>query len=106
MALEPEATTSRDTRGEGHAELWGWFGLSRAAFLVLPRVLMHEMPDEWQARMAALLDEYDRAFPRQPDLRTRVQAVSADGKRTSMPEVFLNYRHPRREEIDQLRASL
>lgn len=40
--------------GPGYDALWGWFGLSRASFLVLPRVLMHEMPDDWQLRMAAL----------------------------------------------------
>ena len=46
----------------GYEKLWQWFGSSRASFLVIPRVLMHEMPDEWQSKMADLLDEYDNAF--------------------------------------------
>lgn len=32
----------------GENALWLWFGLSRASWLTLPRVLMHEMPDEWR----------------------------------------------------------
>lgn len=32
-----------------------WFGLSYASFLVLPRVLMQDMPPEWQADQDAAL---------------------------------------------------
>ncbi|MEA2935040.1 MAG: hypothetical protein QOD74_1686, partial [Variibacter sp.] len=35
----------------GWEALSRWFGLSRASFAVLPRVLMQQMPDEWQGRM-------------------------------------------------------
>ncbi len=79
-----------------------WFGLSYASFLVLPRVLMQDMPAEWQERMAVLLNEYDDAYPNQPDIGTRVQATK-DGKMTKMPEWLLNYRHPARAEIEKLR---
>lgn len=34
-----------------------WFGLSYSAYLVLHRTLIQSMPDEWQARLVALLDE-------------------------------------------------
>lgn len=47
---------------EGKQELWNWFGLSYASFLTIPRVLMHQMSDEWQSEMCRLLQEYDETF--------------------------------------------
>ena len=39
-------------------------GLSRASWITLPRVLCHETPDEtpdeWQLKMAKLMEEYDK----------------------------------------------
>ncbi len=89
---------------EGHEKLWTWFGLDRASFLTMPRVLMHEMPDDWQGKMADLLAEYDAAFPNQPDIGTRVQCVRRK-KLTKFPDWVLNYRHPDRAAISELRQS-
>jgi hypothetical protein len=89
-------------KGLGHEKLWAWFGLSRASFLTLPRILMHEMPDEWQSKMADLLQEYDDAFNVGELPEARVQAVR-DGKITKWPKWLLNYRHPDKDEIDQIR---
>lgn len=86
----------------GYHRLWGWFGLSRAAFLTLPRVLMHEMPDDWQGRMADLLDEYNATFKNLPEIQLTVQATEG-GKFIPMPEVLQNYRHPRQSEIEALK---
>lgn len=36
----------------------GWFGLSYANYLVMPRSLLQSMPDDWQERFVALLDEW------------------------------------------------
>lgn len=82
-------------RGSGYEDLWGWFGLSRSAFLTLPRVLMHEMPDQWQADMARLLTEFDDAFPNRPAGATVVKPG-----RGSWPAWLLNYRRPQRDEIE------
>lgn len=90
-------------RGPGHDELWLWFGLSRASFLVLPRVLMHEMPDDWQMRMAQLLQEYDERFPNIPDRGVRVQVTDRKGQLVKTPEWLVNYRHPDKEIIDQVK---
>jgi len=87
---------------EGHGKLWGWFGLSRASFLTLPRVLMHEMPDEWQGKMADLLEQYDATYTNQPDIDTSVRATK-NGKLTKFPSWMLNYRHPDYEAIEELR---
>lgn len=91
-------------RGEGREKLWGWFGLSRASFLTLPRVLMHAMPDEWQGKMADLLEEYENEFCNQAELPgSRVQAVRGN-KLVSWPEWLLNYRRPDKAEIDMVRS--
>lgn len=89
----------------GHSALWGWFGLSYASFLTLPRVLMHEMPDEWQAKMAALLREYDETFPGvyQLDLSPSV-AFKRNNRFTHVPRWLTNYRHPNRVVVDSLRG--
>lgn len=89
---------------QGYDRLWGWFSLSYASFLTLPRVLMHEMPDEWQGKMADLLDEYDATFPNTPDIGTRVQ-ITVNGKLARTPAWLINYRHPDRSTIDACRSS-
>lgn len=93
--------TAREPGGD---RLWRWFGLSYASFLTLPRVLMHEMPDVWQGKMAALLEEYDEAFPNKPDMGTRVQCTR-DGRLVSWPSWLLNYRRPDHVAIDGLRPA-
>lgn len=40
-----------------------WFGCSRASWLTLPRSMMVQMPNEWQEKMAELLEKYDEEFP-------------------------------------------
>lgn len=72
-----------------------WFGLGRASWVTLPRVLVEAMPDEWQEKMAALLEEWDDAW---------------DTSDMPTPEVVLNgasddawlhsYRYPDRAEIE------
>lgn len=82
----------------GYDDLWNWFELSYAAWLTLPRVMMHDMPDEWQAKMAALLEEWDATWVNPPHLRTRVTLVSHGGKLMKMHD-WLPYRHPDNETL-------
>lgn len=91
-------------RDKGYQELWGWWGLSYSTFLVLPRVLMHEMPDEWQGKMAGLLKEFNDAFPG-ADHQSRPMLVGKDNKLTKWPGWILNYRYPDQSEIEKLRVS-
>lgn len=95
---------TKEIKDKGYQKLWEWFSLSYASFLVMPRVLMHAMPDEWQDKMTVLLDEYDNTFPNMPDIGTRVQATKR-GKLIKWPSWVLNYRHPEYEEIQALRGS-
>lgn len=88
----------------GYSRLWGWFGLSRASFLVMPRAMMHEMPDRWQLEMAKLLGEWDRTWVEYPEdfpPRNNVVAKLDNGKFTSWPSWVTNYRHP---DTDTLRG--
>lgn len=94
----------KNNRGEGYSDLWDWFGLSYASFLVIPRVLMHEMPDEWQGKMAELLLEYDETFD-QSKVGVDSVYVSArkDNKFASIPDWLKNYRHPNHFLIKSIR---
>jgi len=89
---------------DGAHNLSCWFGLSYATWLTLPRVLMEAMPDEWQKKMAALLNEYDSFYPNLSDLKlgTRVQ-VTKDKKLIKTPPELLQYRHPDREWLAELK---
>jgi hypothetical protein len=87
-------TTGRDA-------LWCWFGLSYASWLTLPRVLMHEMPDVWQKKMAKLFNEFNDEYPNAPPLDTRVFMVK-NGKLQKTPD-WIAYRHPDKERIEAMK---
>lgn len=85
----------------GYEALWNWFGLSRDSWVTMPRAMMHHMPDEWQAKMAELLNEWSVAWANAPDevsVGTRVSAHRG-GRFVKMPEILCNYRHPDSETI-------
>ena len=91
-----------NTDASGEEALWGWFELSRATWLTLPRVLLHSMPDEWQGKLAALLQEMDHTFPSVPIEETRVQLLE-NNKFIKQPD-WLGYRHPNVDFINSMRA--
>jgi hypothetical protein len=101
MRLGEEIKMDNEPQESGYEKLWGWFGLSYASWLTLPRVLMHAMPDEWQGKMAELLDEWTETFQNPPELGTRVQ-VTKHGKLVETPMWLKNYRHPDRDMINQV----
>lgn len=92
------AKIKRSIRRPGYDALWLWFGLSRASFLTLPRVLMHEMPDKWQRDMAKLLNEFDEAFPNHPAGESIVRRRNGP-----WPSWLLNYRRPEYSQIEGAR---
>lgn len=87
----------------GYHALWLWFGMSRSSYAVLPRVMMHDMPDAWQADFARLMDQWDETWVNQPAIGTRVRVVDEDGQLIKTPNWMLNYRHPDREQLDSMR---
>ena len=89
--------------GEGADKLWCWFGLDRATFCVMPRVLMHAMPDEWQGRMADLLNEYQATFDTSKLPACKVMAIGDKDRFASWPGWLLQYRHPDYSAIEALK---
>jgi hypothetical protein len=86
----------------GHDELWTWFGLSYAGWLTMPRVMMHSMPDDWQARMAQLGREWDATWVNQPDL-TAIVTLKHKNKFVRAPRWLLNYRYPDLEQLQRMK---
>jgi hypothetical protein len=93
-----------EIKQSGYDALWGWFGLSYASFLTMPRVMMHAMPDDWQARMAQLCEEWDATWCNQPDIGSRVQVTDGKGKLIKTPRWILNYRHPDTRQLDAMKG--
>lgn len=87
----------------GFDKLWNWFGLGRCSFRIMPRVMMHDMPDDWQSKMADLLNEWDETWKNQEDFEVRAEGYK-NGKRIKWDERYLNYRHPNREFLDTLKG--
>jgi hypothetical protein len=81
----------------------GWFGLTYASWLTLPRVLMEDMPEEWQVKMVKLLEEYDDRYLNQPHYETAVQ-LKRHGRFVKVPEWLINYRRPDSEAINKLKT--
>lgn len=51
------------TYTSGSLPIHGFFSLSYASWLVLPRLALQEMPPDWQARFVALMEEgYERGL--------------------------------------------
>lgn len=85
-------------------DLHTWFGLSHAAFLVMPRVAMMQMPKEWQEKMAELLHQYDETINTTAfGVHSCFVTVKDKNNRfMKMPMELVNYRHPSRETITEL----
>lgn len=81
-----------------------WWGLSYASFLVLPRVAMQLMPDDWQEKMAELLNQYDETINTSAFgvKGCTVRALGDNGKMMKTPPEILNYRRPSKETKDAL----
>ena len=47
--------------------VWNWFGLTRASYLVIPRLALQAMPVEFQRRFVALLEEFEAFGIQTPD---------------------------------------
>jgi hypothetical protein len=76
--------------------MWGWFSLSYAAYLVVPRAALCTMPEDWQARMVALLEEMNDTIEWDGE-SDYVVSVRKAGKFASDP--LCNYRYPPRDGI-------
>lgn len=92
--------------GHGRERMDVHFGLSRASFSVLPRVMLNDMPDDWQNQFVDLMNELDATFPNAPDEATefKVMGVGEKGRMAKVPEQITNYRRPDRKALARWRA--
>lgn len=90
-------------KNKGYEDLSLWFGLTRANWLTIPRVMMEAMPNKWQEKMARLLNEFDDTWDsNKVELETTVRLMK-DKKIIRMPEWMKNYRHPDYKFIESLK---
>lgn len=90
---------------QGSERLSCWFGLTYASWLTMPRVLMEDMPEEWQGKMAALLEEWDATWDTGCYGGTRVM-LTQHGQYAKMDPRLINYRYPDREWVASLRQGI
>lgn len=63
-----------------------WFELTYAEYLTIPRSVLQSMPEEWQSRFVALLEELDEAIDWRPNEgRYRVQLRNRSGRIVTDP---------------------
>jgi hypothetical protein len=67
--------------------------------------MMHEMPDDWQMRMADLLNEWNATWDSN-DMPTPSVGAKQSGKYVRWPEWLINYRHPNSAKINALRINV
>lgn len=81
-----------------------WFGLSYAGWLTLPRVILQEMPGQWQRRFVGCLEELEDAFESMgcDDVDIEVQ-FKRNGKYVSAPPNVCQYRRPDRDWLESLK---
>ena len=77
----------------------GAFGLSYASYLVWPRVLMEDMPLDWQQRLVALADEFNATW----ESYEPKGGYSVTPNMKGAKDPLANYRHPDFAFIERLR---
>lgn len=87
----------------GASRLSCWFSLSYASWLTIPRVLMEDMPDDWQKRMAICLEEFSSTYKNWTDDGQLYVNMKKDGKFAPLPEHLCNYRRPDKQKIEELK---
>lgn len=78
--------------------VWGHFGLSYSAYLVLPRVSLCSMPIGWQRRFVALMQEAERVLP--PEGQGGTYSVHMrDERGRFVMDPLADYRHHRQLQL-------
>lgn len=79
------------------------FGLTYGNYLCVPRVLMQEMPAEWQHDFTALMGQFHEAFPGPGADGDYMVKRRENGK--FVPDPLSNYRHPDAAAIERARKA-
>ena len=73
----------------------GWFELSYAQYLTIPRSVLQSMPTEWQARFVACLEQLDEAIRWRPETG-RYWVRLKDGQGRFVRDPLMDYERGRR----------
>jgi hypothetical protein len=106
LAKVEEYRREAEFSNKGPETLRTWLDLECDAWLVLPRVMMQNMPYRWQADMARLLEQFDQEFPGSPMSKLDFHVTAKHkGKFTSLPEALTNYKQPKTHVLQTWRQS-
>lgn len=72
-----------------------WFELTYAQYLTIPRSVLQSMPDEWQEKFTALLNELDDSIDWQPKSGRYWVTLKDDGGRFAH-DPLMDYQRGRR----------
>lgn len=73
-----------------------WFELTYAEYLTIPRSVLQSMPDEWQARFVACLDDLDAQIDWRPPAGQKYWVHLKDDKNRSVHDHLRDYERGRR----------
>lgn len=73
-------------------------------WLVMPRVLIEDMPAEWRGKLTLLLREYEARFPNPPCKDTAVVIKNRKGQFRKPPKWVLRYQKPDRKALARARG--
>jgi hypothetical protein len=82
-------------------DVHGWFGLTYAQYLTIPRVILDAMPGEWQARFVRCLIELGATFDWLPK-EGRYWVRLKDGRGRYVVDPLMEYRHPHPSDLDRI----
>lgn len=80
-----------------------WFELTYAQYLTVPRSILQEMPDEWQERFVACLEELDQTFDWLPKDGGRYWCRLRDAQGHFTDDPLMQYRRPNGAYIESIR---
>ena len=72
---------------------WEWFGLSYASWLVVPRIALQSMPEEWQHRFFGMLNELEEKLEHPEGYRELEFMVRLKRKGRFTKSPYPPYRH-------------
>jgi hypothetical protein len=83
-------------------DVHGWFGLTYASYLTLPRSILQAMPAAWQHEFVRLLDQLSAEYTAPIDTHTRYAVLLRDGRgRFRGHDPLRHYRYPDRGAIER-----